>query len=518
MSNLTTDLFVDTLLNRYNESVTAISDLIRNIQGASSEAIYCVFDTSGKVGRDFDKSLTALKRIYWREVYNRSNLKSYISTKKHNEIDTYLYGNDFPPFTLENIETQLIEWRSELGEMFKQKVDECFRKLSGDHVTNKPMGFTKKIIYKGLVDSKWASGFNTYMFHDRGVDVVHDLRTAIQTLYKLPISERYDTVYVLKQINSRNEYQEFDGGAFKIKVFMNGNAHIEIHPDVALSLNMVLHSIYPNAIPPKHREKHKDIKEYTFDYRMLSTKTIQSLAEFFNECGSTNFRYEYITYAWKFYKVSDEAKKILEFFGGEYIKIDHEDKKKIKEGYRFGYDVTNVIREAMTNGIVDYKSNQFYPTPKEIVGDMVSELSKHNRQSAWDILEPSAGMGNIASTMRVFGNVECIEKEPLFSKVLEAKGLKTACADFMKVNDNRKYDVVVMNPPYGNQQWQDHIEKAAKHKLKENGFILAVLPADKLVFIEILLGDKFKVDLLNTYDNMFDNTQISTSLYKIEVK
>lgn len=43
--------------------------------------------------------------------------------------------------------------------------------------------------------------------------------------------------------------------AFGIRVHKKGTAHIEIHPNLAWRLNLILAILYPQAIPPEHRRK-----------------------------------------------------------------------------------------------------------------------------------------------------------------------------------------------------------------------------------------------------------------------
>ena len=54
----------------------------------------------------------------------------------------------------------------------------------------------------------------------------------------------------------------------------------------------------------------------------------------------------------------------------------------------------------------------------------------------------------------------------------------------------------------------NHIDKAIKH-LNENGFILAVIPEGKIANL------KHKYELIKTFNGVFDNTSIDTSLVKI---
>lgn len=64
-----------------------------------------------------------------------------------------------------------------------------------------------------------------------------------------------------------------------------------------------------------------------------------------------------------------------------------------------------------------------------------------------------------------------------------------------------------MNPPYNKKQWFTHVDHALKI-LKNDGVIYAVLPSGKESYF-----DNCKV--LETYQNEFERTGITTCLYKI---
>lgn len=490
--------YIDTLIERYNEEKDEALTVHEYMSKLGETVLRNVFETSRySFLRKDDEMKHRLKRNYWLEVYNRSNLSDIISSKEQTKILKNLDDVNIPEFTRENIESTIESWIGNAYRLFSEKVDSIFERLSGDHITNQPHGFTKKIIYKNLVSYTWfTSTFNMYMFSDYGLDVIHDLRTAIQVLYKLPISTKHDTKLILQTINERNEYTSFDHGAFKVKIFKNGNAHIELHPHVAILLNCELAKLYPTAIPPKHRTSTPEIKEYNFEYRHLSEKLKTSLREFvmYSKMYPVNGTYE-IKFSRRHY-VDNFTKEVLDFIGIEQIE-EH-------VLYKCDFNPIEAIRHVIVNGTVEYKSNQYYPTPDNIVNDIVYHVGDVSDKK---ILEPSAGRGNIANR---FEDIHCIDKEELNTIILKNKHKNVVHGDFLFYDvkkESDKYDIIVMNPPYNKKQWFTHVDHALK-LLKTDGIIYAVLPSGKTESFE-------NCELLETYHNEFEKTGITTCLYKI---
>lgn len=490
--------YVESLVERYNSEKDNASNVHQYISSLDDIVLSNVFQTSKySFLREQEQMFHRLKRNYWLEVYKRSNLEDIISSGERKKIIDSL-EKELPEFNKDNVETTVQGWAADAYKLFSEKVDSIFRRLSGDHVTNQPHGFTKKIIYKNLVSYTWfPKTFNMYSFSDYGLDVIHDLRTSIQLLYSIPLSTKSDTKLVLSSINERNEYTSFDNDAFKVKVFKNGNAHIEIHPHVAILLNCELAKLYPNAIPSKHRVKTPEIKEYTFEYKHLPEKTKTTLREFImysnitiDQSGSFVIKQKGNTW------ITDEVKEVFNFLGI----FEVGDKE-----YKCSYNPTEAIRHIIVNGVCDYKSNQFYPTPENIVDDIVEYVGDTTDKR---MLEPSAGHGNIANR---FETIDCIDKEELNTVILKSFHKNVVCGDFLFYNvkkESEKYDIIVMNPPYSKKQWKTHVEHALS-LLNDQGVIYAVLPQGKQ-------NDFENCQLLETYENQFDNTAITTCLYKIK--
>lgn len=90
-------------------------------------------------------------------------------------------------------------------------------------------------------------------------------------------------------------------------------------------------------------------------------------------------------------------------------------------------------------------NKNFFPTPINVIQKMVPNLKKYRY-----ILEPSAGKGDIADYIsKVYEKkVYCIEIEPELRSILQDKGHIVIDQDFLNFRCERKYDIIIMNPPF----------------------------------------------------------------------
>lgn len=127
----------------------------------------------------------------------------------------------------------------------------------------------------------------------------------------------------------------------------------------------------------------------------------------------------------------------------------------------------------------------FYPTPKNLIDKMLSGIDFTMIQS---VLEPSAGKGNIVeSVVNKFRwnnynkdqkwDVDAIEIDENLQHILRGKGYRVVHDDFLTYNSLKRYDLIVMNPPFS--QGEKHLLKAIQ--MQENGGkIICLLNAETL--------------------------------------
>lgn len=114
----------------------------------------------------------------------------------------------------------------------------------------------------------------------------------------------------------------------------------------------------------------------------------------------------------------------------------------------------------------------FFPTPKSLAERMVNEA---DIQEGIDILEPSAGKGDIADviTSETGQKPDTAEISGTLRDLLETKGYDLVGNDFLEIS-GKKYDRIIMNPPFSKNQDVRHVMHAYD-LLKPGGRIVAIM-------------------------------------------
>lgn len=129
-------------------------------------------------------------------------------------------------------------------------------------------------------------------------------------------------------------------------------------------------------------------------------------------------------------------------------------------------------------------SNTFYPTPKNIIEKMLSKTDfKYHKY----ILEPSGGKGNIIDVIAEktkhsrYGKpiVDTIEIESDLQSILKDKECNLIHDDFLTFNPCRKYSLIIMNPPFAQDEGCKHLLKAIDIQ-KRGGEIVCILNAETI--------------------------------------
>lgn len=123
----------------------------------------------------------------------------------------------------------------------------------------------------------------------------------------------------------------------------------------------------------------------------------------------------------------------------------------------------------------------FFPTPEALVEQMLAKISW---KEVHTVLEPSAGKGNIVDVIRrkerengVDIDIDCIEINPELRATLNGKGYRVVHDDFLTYpEDYKRYDLIVMNPPFNHGADVDHLLKAL-HIQRDGGAVVSLLNA-----------------------------------------
>jgi len=142
--------------------------------------------------------------------------------------------------------------------------------------------------------------------------------------------------------------------------------------------------------------------------------------------------------------------------------------------FEFPYPAKVIINKLLTGENINFKKEfQFFATPKEGVNEALNNLIGGFE---CEYLEPSAGHGAFIDGIleyRPCAKITAYELSELNYEVLkekykDEKRVSIIQGDFLKVESTKKYDVVIGNPPFSNNQDIDHIMHM-KDFVKDNG-------------------------------------------------
>jgi hypothetical protein len=515
---------IDGLISQYQAMRKRIEQVAAMVTGETAGAIGYFLDGNGSdsryaapsVGRLFqvDGAIAALNSAYWSKAMQLTDVLNYMPQQRRSEWSKSITERTCPEFSEETVRGTLFDLLNMRGQFLAERVDGIFRALSGEHVTNSPAAFGKRMIIAHLVSSYGTTN------HDR-VGSINDLRCVVAKFMGRDEPKWDATSHVVETARRerRGEWVMIDGGAMRLRAYKCGTAHMEVHPDMAWRLNRILAHLYPMAIPPEFRAKpKKKAKDFVMMGRPLPFAVVEALASLEpayrlikNEglnAWRQAYRREMIKNAVAFRNggpedksIRAEVERVLSHLGG--VKMDGD-----RHSYfEFDYCPSDVISEVICSGCIpDQKAHQFYPTP-ESVATVAIEMAQIGPDDF--CLEPSAGLGGLAGLMPK-ERTTCVEISGLHCKVLEAKGHRVVWNDFLpwasgRAAESKAFDRIVMNPPYSEGRWMAHLEAAAS-LLAPGGRLVAILPASARGK-DLLPG--MKVEWSRVFDNEFAGTSVS---------
>ena len=137
-----------------------------------------------------------------------------------------------------------------------------------------------------------------------------------------------------------------------------------------------------------------------------------------------------------------------------------------------------------------FKENaDFYPTPPSLINKMLNGIDFSEIKT---VLEPSAGSGNIVekvnekmkqahhnyySREEKKYDIDTIEVDQNLRYILQGKGYKVIHDDFLTYDGFKKYDLIVMNPPFSNGD--KHVLKALE-LIEQGGRLVAIINAETI--------------------------------------
>lgn len=498
-----------------------------------------IFKLEGAIG--------SLNAEFWSKALNMTDVYEYMPNKRREEWNEQIrnplgvkaprvsqYDLDrgvqqkewtvepLPDFEEETVRPTIMALLNARQQFFSERVDGIFRALSGDHVTNRPEGFGKRMIL-ARVYNEWGS--TDY----RTAGYIHDLRIVIAKFMGRDEPNKWAAtdVALLAARRRPGEWLTLDGGALRVRGYLKGTAHLEVHPEMAWRLNCILAQLYPLAIPPQFRQKPKrKLKDFVMMGKPLPFAVLGQLAGMKAE-RHTPWRAD----RWEEPRQPLTTNPFNRAFGyGDYDKTARAQAEKVLESigavkvmagphqniaiWEFDYEPGSVLDEIIASGCIpDHQSHQYYPTPDGLaeLAESLLEIGPEHK-----CLEPSAGQGGLAKYMPA-DRTTCVEISKLHCKVLEAKGFNVQQADFIAWADTVKYpifDRVLMNPPFSEGRAKAHVEAAAS-LVKKGGRLVAILPSG-MRNKDILPG--WDVKWTDVFDNEFGGTSVSVVILTADRK
>lgn len=448
---------------------------------------------------EIDGAVAVLNAAYWDRALKMTDVLDLMPQARRQEWSNQIAGRKTPEFEESAVRSTLMDLLNSRAMFFAERVDGVFRSLSGTHLTNRPEGFSKRMIISDVLD-KFG-----YVEHGKAGHI-NDLRCVIAKFGGRDEPRWNSSARVIEIARDRGRWIVLDGGALRLRVFKGvGTAHLEVHPEIAWRLNQTLASLHPTAIPSALRTKPKSApKSFATLTTALPFAVVNVLADVLKDHrGGTALKLPF-SGLHDNKELRKQVVAVLEMIGGSST-----------DSYRFEYDYEprTVLEELVATGVVpEQRSHQFYPTQEVLAQEAVDHADIGDEH---DCLEPSAGTGGLAQYMPKDRTL-CIEISPLHCKVLSAKGFQVESADFLALSQktSKRFDRIVMNPPFADGRAKLHLDAAAG-LLRDAGRLVAILPGS-MRGKDLLPG--FACEWRGPYADQFEGTGVTVVMLVAQKK
>jgi predicted RNA methylase len=167
-------------------------------------------------------------------------------------------------------------------------------------------------------------------------------------------------------------------------------------------------------------------------------------------------------------KLYEQVNKVLLSIGGKW--------NRSVKAHIFPEPVTPMIEAILETGSYSQVKQDFgqFDTP-DLLAEQIARIADVG--AGMSVLEPSAGIGNLAKAVRQFeAMVTCWEIDPKRAEALRGIAHSLNVGDFLAAAPAPAFDRVVMNPPFAGQADIDHVVHASKF-LRQDGKLVAIMSA-----------------------------------------
>lgn len=437
---------------------------------------------------DAEAATRYLDASFWKRALDLTDLMACMPDKRRTQWFEQIQNADCPPFTENVVRDNLRRLLAQRMDFLAEMIDGLFTGLSGEHVTNRPEGFTKRMIIDYVYSEAGSPGSKE--------GLIHDLRAVVAKFMGRDPPGYGASRSTLRVLRSHTGvWHDMDGGALRIRVYKRGTAHLQVHPDIAWRLNQVLAHLHPKAIPPAlRRPPARRMKSVRLFDRPIPFAILEVLVQQ-RVCSTIDGYRLSLPHSADDKHVRRAAERVLEALGGV---------KQADRSYLYDYDPRTALETIIVSGMLpDQQAYQFYPTPRAIAAEVAARAAIAPGHRC---LEPSAGQGALAEMMPAAQTL-CVEASRLHCNILESRHFAVVNADFLGWREGH-FDRICMNPPYSSGRARAHLEHAAT-MLAPGGRLVCVLPSG---YAHNDLLPDFKTQWSPAFDNAFCGTSISVAL------
>ncbi|CAH7264029.1 hypothetical protein VCHA53O466_320029 [Vibrio chagasii] len=238
------------LVGEYHETVSAVKAIHQSLSEAPIIAQNALNRKDEAFLDDLDSALRKVDVNFWLRLLTETRLADFMESTAYSEMKAELRNQKSPQaFTEENIKSLLELHILGIEHSFATRIDNLFKSLSGNHVTNSPSGFRQRMIIENF--------FNSYSEEERKAQL-RDLLCCVALINKqsdLPTERTVSSIF-----NHLKDYTGswflIQGGNLRAKGFKKGTLHIEVSMEIADTFNDMLSRLYPKAIA-EHKKQPK---------------------------------------------------------------------------------------------------------------------------------------------------------------------------------------------------------------------------------------------------------------------
>lgn len=157
--------------------------------------------------------------------------------------------------------------------------------------------------------------------------------------------------------------------------------------------------------------------------------------------------------------------------------------------FRFTRNAEALVERILNLGTRAVNAFHLYPSNDHVFNFMKEYTALSyvgaGRKEPIKVLEPSIGLADLALRLRKFADdegrqfdIKGYDIDPLNVMLCEENGFDVDCTDFLDVQPEPIYDLVIMNPPFDKSLFIEHIRHAHKF-LTPTGELIAVIPVNE---------------------------------------